>query len=162
LANAEHRVTALPLDAVVWADTCQAPALDDAHERWRPAHTRRLPPGESGRPDVRAECSRGSSLRRKRSSRFTGPDARRPTTLAHSALWTERCDTTRRGGGRYDRHGAQSVGSDKLAVSFNLRATTHADAIRSAGPAAATYAEVLIEHAAGVDRSAVALVVRAQ
>jgi hypothetical protein len=36
------------------------------------------------------------------------------------------------------------------------------DAIRSAGLAAATLAELLIDHAAGVDISGVALVVRAQ
>ena len=65
-------------------------------------------------------------------------------------------------GGRYDRHSAQSVGTDKLTVTFILRASTHADAIRSAGLAAATLAELLIDHAAGVDLSGVALVVRAQ
>ena len=37
-------------------------ALDDLHERRRPARTRLLPPGESGRPHVRAGCSRGSSV----------------------------------------------------------------------------------------------------
>jgi len=36
-------------------------------------------------------------------------------------------------GSRYDRHKAKSAGTDKLAVTFILRADTHADAIRSAG-----------------------------
>ena len=65
-------------------------------------------------------------------------------------------------GGRYDRHSAQSVGTDKLTVTFTLRAATHADAIRSAGLAAGTLAELLTHHAAAVDLSGVALVVRAQ
>ena len=65
-------------------------------------------------------------------------------------------------GGRYDRHSAQSVGTDKLAVTFTLRAATHAEAIRSAGLAAGTLAELLTHHAAAVDLSGVALVVRAQ
>ena len=37
----------------------------------------------------------------------------------------------------------QSVGTDKLTVTFTLRAATHADAIRSAGLAAGTLAELL-------------------
>ncbi len=45
-------------------------------------------------------------------------------------------------GGRYDRHSTGSVGTDKLTVTFTLRATTHADAIRSAGLAAGTLAEL--------------------
>jgi hypothetical protein len=65
-------------------------------------------------------------------------------------------------GGRYDRHSARSVGTDKLTVTFTLRATTHADAIRSAGLAAGTLAELLTNNAAAVDLSGVALVVRAQ
>jgi hypothetical protein len=65
-------------------------------------------------------------------------------------------------GGRYDRHSAESVGTDKLTVTFTLRAATHADAIRSAGLAAGTLAELLTQHAAAVDLSSVALVVRAQ
>jgi len=65
-------------------------------------------------------------------------------------------------GGRYDRHNAQSVGTDKLTVTFILRAASHADAIRSAGLAAGTLAELLTHHAAAVDLSGVALVVRAQ
>ena len=65
-------------------------------------------------------------------------------------------------GGRYDRHSAQSVGTDKLIVTFTLRAATHADAIRSAGLAAGTLAELLTDNATGVDLSGVALVVRAQ
>ena len=65
-------------------------------------------------------------------------------------------------GDRYDRHNAQSVGTDKLTVTFTLRAATHADAIRSAGLAAGTLAELLALHAAAVDLSGVALVIRAQ
>jgi hypothetical protein len=65
-------------------------------------------------------------------------------------------------GGRYDRHSARSVGTDKLTVTFTLRATTDADAIRSAGLAAGTLAELLTDNAAAVDLSRVALVVRAQ
>jgi hypothetical protein len=65
-------------------------------------------------------------------------------------------------GGRYDRHTADSVGTDKLTVTFTLRAATHADAIRSAGLAAGTLAELLADNAAAVDLSGVALVVRAQ
>src|SRR4051812_43821156 len=59
-------------------------------------------------------------------------------------------------GGRYDRHSAQSVGTDKLTVTFTLRATTHADAIRSAGLAAGTLAELLTENAAAGDLSGLA------
>jgi hypothetical protein len=65
-------------------------------------------------------------------------------------------------GSRYDRHNAQSVGTDKLTVTFTLRAATHADAIRSAGLAAGTLAELLTDHGAAVDLSGIALVVRAQ
>jgi hypothetical protein len=65
-------------------------------------------------------------------------------------------------GGRYDRHSARSVGTDKLTVAFTLRATTHADAIRTAGLAAGTLAELLTDHAAAVDLSGLALVVRAE
>jgi hypothetical protein len=65
-------------------------------------------------------------------------------------------------GGRYDRHSADSVGTDKLTVTFTLRAATHADAIRSAGLAAGTLAELLTDNATAVDLSGVALVVRAQ
>jgi hypothetical protein len=64
-------------------------------------------------------------------------------------------------GARYDRHSAESVGTDKLTVTFTLRGGTHADAIRSAGLAAGTLAEVLWDSAAAVDLSGVALVVRA-
>ena len=63
---------------------------------------------------------------------------------------------------RYDRHSAQSVGTDKLTVTFTLRAASHAEAIRSAGMVAGTLAELLTHHAAAVDLSGVALVVRAQ
>jgi hypothetical protein len=65
-------------------------------------------------------------------------------------------------GGRYDRHSADSVGADKLTVTFTLRAGTHADAIRSAGLAAGTLAELLSDNATAVDLSGVALVVRAR
>jgi hypothetical protein len=65
-------------------------------------------------------------------------------------------------GGRYDRHSADSVGTDKLTVTFTLRGGTHADAIRSAGLAAGTLAELLSDSAAAVDLSGVALVIRAQ
>jgi hypothetical protein len=65
-------------------------------------------------------------------------------------------------GDRYDRHSADSVGTDKLMVTFTLRAATHADAIRSAGLAAGTLAELLTDNAAAVDLSGIALVVRAQ
>jgi hypothetical protein len=65
-------------------------------------------------------------------------------------------------GGGYDRHSARSAGTDKLTVTFTLRAATHADAIRAAGSAAGTLAEVLTDHAAAVDLSGVALVIRAE
>ena len=65
-------------------------------------------------------------------------------------------------GGRYDRHSTNSVGTDKLTITFTLRAETHADAIRSAGLAAGTLAELLTDNATAVDLSGVALVVRAQ
>jgi hypothetical protein len=65
-------------------------------------------------------------------------------------------------GDRYDRHSSQSVGTDKLTVTFTLRAASHADAIRSAGLAAGTLAELLTDHAAAVDLSGIALVVRAE
>jgi len=65
-------------------------------------------------------------------------------------------------GGRYDRHSAESVGTDKLTVTFILRAATHADAIRSAGLATGALAELLTYHAAAIDLSGLALVVRAQ
>jgi hypothetical protein len=64
-------------------------------------------------------------------------------------------------GGRYDRHTAASVGTDKLTVTLTLRAGTHADAIRSAGLAAGTLAEILDGDATAVDLSRVALVLRA-
>jgi hypothetical protein len=65
-------------------------------------------------------------------------------------------------GGRYDRHSTQSAGADKLIVTFVLRAATPVDAIRSAGMAAGTLAELLNDSAAAVDLSGVALVIRAQ
>jgi hypothetical protein len=65
-------------------------------------------------------------------------------------------------GSRYDRHNAQSAGTDKLTVTFTLRATTHADAIRSAGLATGTLAELLTDNGAAIDLSGVVLAVRAQ
>src|SRR4051812_12608886 len=65
-------------------------------------------------------------------------------------------------GAGYDRHNARSAGTDKLTVNFTLHATTHADAIRAAGMATATLAELLSDRAADVDLSGVALVIRAE
>ena len=65
-------------------------------------------------------------------------------------------------GPRYDRHSTDSAGNDKLTVTLTLRAATHADAIRAAGLAAGTLAEILANNAAAVDLSGVALVIRAQ
>ena len=65
-------------------------------------------------------------------------------------------------GRRYDRHKAQSAGTDKLTVTFILRADTHADAIRSAGLAAGTLAELITDNRAAVDLSGLVLVVRAR
>ena len=65
-------------------------------------------------------------------------------------------------GRRYDRHSARSVGTDKLTVVFTLRADTPADAVRSAGLAAATLVELLTDTGAAIDVSGIALVVRAQ
>jgi hypothetical protein len=65
-------------------------------------------------------------------------------------------------GARYERHSASSAGTDKLTVTFALRAATHADALRAAGLAAGTLAELLTDHEAAVDLSGVALVVRAE
>jgi hypothetical protein len=65
-------------------------------------------------------------------------------------------------GNRYDRHSTDSAGIDKLTVTFTLRAATRADAIRSAGLAAGTLAEILANNAAAVDLSGAALVIRAQ
>jgi hypothetical protein len=64
-------------------------------------------------------------------------------------------------GRRYDRHTAQSVGTDKLAVVFTLRADSPADAIRATGLAAAMLVELLTDTAAAIDVSGLALVVRA-
>lgn len=65
-------------------------------------------------------------------------------------------------GPRYDRHTAQSVGTDKLTVTFTLRAPAPPDAIRAAGRAAGTLIEMLTADGAAIDVSGVALVVRAQ
>jgi hypothetical protein len=64
-------------------------------------------------------------------------------------------------GPRYDRHSAQSVGTNKLTVILTLRADTPAHAIRSAGLAAATLVELLTDTGAAIDLSGLALVVRA-
>lgn len=61
----------------------------------------------------------------------------------------------------YDRHSAASAGTDKLTVTFALRAATPADAMRSAGAAAGVLIELLVDHSAAVDLSGVALVIRA-
>jgi hypothetical protein len=62
----------------------------------------------------------------------------------------------------YERHQAQSVGDDKLTVVFNLRAGSPADAIRTAGVAAANLIELLTDTNAPLDLAGVALVVRAE
>jgi len=54
------------------------------------------------------------------------------------------------------------VGTDKLTVVFTLRACTPADAIRSAGLAAATLVELLTDTGSAMDLSGIALIVRAQ
>jgi hypothetical protein len=64
-------------------------------------------------------------------------------------------------GPRYDRHSAQSAGTDKLTVILTLRADTPAQAIRAAGMAAATLVELLTDTGAAIDVSGLALVVRA-
>ena len=64
-------------------------------------------------------------------------------------------------GPRYDRHSAQSVGTDKLMVVFAIRAEAPAEAIRSAGIAASTLIEVVTDTGAAIDVSGIALVVRA-
>ena len=65
-------------------------------------------------------------------------------------------------GASYDRHNAQSVGTDKLMVTFTLRAATPADAIRAAGFAAGALVELLTDDGAPIDLSGIAFVVRAQ
>ena len=65
-------------------------------------------------------------------------------------------------GSSYERHSAQSIGTDKLTVTFVVRAASPADAIRAAGVAAATLVEILTQTTAAVDVSGLALVVRAQ
>ena len=63
ISPAWHRAddACIPGAASAWVAPLVTLALDDQHERRRPARTRLLPPGESGRPHVRARCSRGSS-----------------------------------------------------------------------------------------------------
>jgi hypothetical protein len=65
-------------------------------------------------------------------------------------------------GPSYERHSAQSIGTDKLTVTFVVRAASPADAIRAAGVAAATLVEILTQTTAAIDVSGLALVVRAQ
>jgi hypothetical protein len=65
-------------------------------------------------------------------------------------------------GERYERHRADSAGADKLTVTFALRSPTPADAMRTAGLAAGTLAEILADRAAPVDLSGAALIVRAR
>lgn len=62
----------------------------------------------------------------------------------------------------YERHRTQSIGDDKLTVVFALRAGTPADAIRTAGLAAATLIEILTATGVALDLAGVALVVRAE
>jgi len=72
-------------------------------------------------------------------------------------------DRLRRELGRaYEHHRAQSVGTDKLTVVFALRAETPAEAIRTAGLAAATLVELLTDAQAALDLAGLALVVRAE
>jgi hypothetical protein len=65
-------------------------------------------------------------------------------------------------GPRYDRHQAQSMGTDKLMVTLTLRAATPAAAIRFAGMAAGSLVELLTDVRAEIELSGAALVVRAQ
>lgn len=65
-------------------------------------------------------------------------------------------------GRQYERHTAESVGTDKLTVTFTLRADAPADGINCAGLAAGVLVEVLTDSGADIDLSGVALVVRAQ
>jgi hypothetical protein len=59
-------------------------------------------------------------------------------------------DRLRRELGRpYEHHRAQSVGDDKLTVIFILRAGTPADAVRTAGLAAANLIELLTDTRSG-------------
>src|SRR3954469_15601418 len=62
----------------------------------------------------------------------------------------------------YEHHRAQSVGPDRLASVLALRPATPAEAIRTAGLAAATLVEVLTDAEAALDLSGIALVVRAE
>jgi hypothetical protein len=65
-------------------------------------------------------------------------------------------------GPNYERHSAQSIGTDKLTVTFVLRAAVPAEAIRAAGVAAAALVDVLTQTTAAIDVSGIALVVRAR
>jgi hypothetical protein len=105
---------------------------------------------------LRAEVERARRAElRARSRARAGASRAAPVAFGHD-------DRPRRDlGGRYDRHSAGSVGTDKLTVAFTLRAASDADAIRSARLAAGKLAELLTDDAAAVDLSAVALVVRA-
>ncbi|MDA0165707.1 hypothetical protein OM076_35900 [Solirubrobacter ginsenosidimutans] len=64
-------------------------------------------------------------------------------------------------GDRHQRHATESSGADKLTVTLELQAPSHADAIRAAGIALGMLAD-LIADVAGVDLAGVALVVRAR
>ena len=117
-----------------------------------PAHPNTSPPEPSGprySARVALSCKRGHA----------------PGQVLHALqeLRSTIDDRLRRDlGSSYDRHSSDSVGTDKLTVTFTLRAPTDTDAIRSAGLAAGTLAELLTGHAVAVDLSAFALVVRAQ
>jgi hypothetical protein len=126
--------------------------IDHTHSKSRlAAHSNRSPPVPSGpkySARIALSCERGHA----------------PGQVLHAlqelrSVIDERLRSEL--GARYDRHSAESVGTDKLTVTFTLRGGTHADAIRSAGLAAGTLAEVLWDSAAAVDLSGVALVVRA-
>jgi hypothetical protein len=135
-----------------YAHVCPASETPDPRVPALPARQNTSPPEPSGpryRARVALSCERGHA----------------PGQVLHAVQELRSViDERLRGdlGGRYDRHSAQSAGTDKLTVTFILRAATHADAIRSAGLAAGTLAELLTDNAAAVDLSGVVLVVRAQ
>jgi hypothetical protein len=108
---------------------------------------------------------RADGVLRRGGGTGTARAAQRGTTLERwqSSSWDQLTTAyVATSAARYDGHGAQSAGTDELTVTFTLRAATHADAIRSAGLAAGTLAELLTDNAAAVNLSGVALVVRAQ
>ena len=118
----------------------------------KPEHPNRSPPEPSGQrysARVALSCERGHA----------------PGQVLHALqeLRSAIDDRLRRDlSSRYDRHSTGSVGTDKITVTFTLRAASDADAIRSAGLAAGTLAEILSDNAVAIDLSGVALVVRAQ